>query len=56
MKQKIYTLGVTIFITPEMYQQLKQESDSKNISNSEFIRRTIDHYFQTVVLNKECQL
>ena len=41
MKTKQFTHGVTIFMTLEMYQAVRNLSDQKQISLSELIRRLI---------------
>jgi hypothetical protein len=38
MRVKKFTCGITFFVTPEMYQDLKQLSDEKQIAISEVLR------------------
>lgn len=47
MKTKKYVQGVTFFITPTMYEQIKQLTDKKQIGLSEFLRGLIDQYFDS---------
>jgi metal-responsive CopG/Arc/MetJ family transcriptional regulator len=44
MKLRKYTQGITIFTTPEMYQEVKSASDQMQISLSELFRKIIRQY------------
>jgi hypothetical protein len=46
MKKKIYTLGVTFFITPEMSAALKKISDHNEMSLSELLRNIIKEFLK----------
>ena len=45
MKRKRFTQDITIFVEPEMYQAVKQESDELEISLSEMVRIMVIMYF-----------
>ncbi len=47
MKQRSFIQGVTLYVTPEMYQTLRQLSDERKESMSETIRGMIDHCLET---------
>ena len=47
MKKRKFTQGLTMFTTPEMYQDMKKLSDERNISLSELFREMIDEYFES---------
>jgi hypothetical protein len=53
MKVKKFTCGITFFVTPEMYQGLKQLSDEKQIAVSELLRDWIADAFQQRRLKPE---
>ncbi len=44
MKLRKYTQGVTIFTTPEMYEEVKKVSDAEQVSLSEIFRQMITEY------------
>ena len=44
MRLKRYTHGLTFFITPEMFEDLKQISDEKQVSMSELMREVLAYY------------
>ena len=46
MKTRKFTQGLTMFTTPEMYQDMKKLSDERNISLSELFREMINEYFE----------
>lgn len=46
MKPRKYTQGVTIFTTPEMYQEVKKMSDETQVSLSELFRVMISEYLE----------
>jgi len=46
MKLRKYTQGVTIFTTPEMYQEVKKVSDAEQVSLSEIFRQMITEYLE----------
>jgi len=46
MKLRKYTQGVTIFTTPEMYQEVKKVSDETQVSLSELFREMISEYLE----------
>lgn len=46
MKLRKYTQGITIFMTPEMYREVKGASDKMEISLSEFFRRMVSNHFE----------
>ena len=46
MKKRIYTEGTTVFLSPEMYQAVRKESDIQGISVSELFRIMIREYFE----------
>lgn len=46
MKLRKYTQGVTIFTTPEMYEEVKKVSDAKQVSLSEIFRQMITEYLE----------
>jgi hypothetical protein len=45
MKLRRYTQGITIFTSAEMYQEVKRESDEREVSLSELFREMITEYF-----------
>jgi metal-responsive CopG/Arc/MetJ family transcriptional regulator len=45
MKLRRYTQGITIFTSAEMYAEVKQVSDERQISLSELFREMIAEYF-----------
>ena len=45
MKKRKFTTGITFFTTPQMYKKLKEISDEKDVSISEFLRDIIGEYF-----------
>lgn len=45
MRQKLFTQGITVFLKPQMYEQLKKESDERRLGMSELIRCIVDFYF-----------
>jgi hypothetical protein len=53
MQTKRYTYGITIFTTPEMYQQIKKESNDLNISLAELVREMVREYFEHKRNNEE---
>ena len=44
MKLRRYTQGITIFTSPQMYQDVKRISDEREISLSELFREMITEY------------
>ncbi len=44
MREKQFTHGITFFVTPEMYQAVKKDTDDLRISVSDFMRRLIEDY------------
>lgn len=46
MKKRVFTQIVSLFVAPEMYDQVKQESDDLNISLSELFREMARQYFE----------
>ncbi len=46
MKQRKFTHGVTLFLSSEMYEDVKNEANIIGISISELIREAIWEYFQ----------
>ena len=59
MKTKIHTMGITFYVGTELYLKIKEFADTKNISNSEFIRQAVESYFQileTEQIKQEAQL
>jgi predicted CopG family antitoxin len=46
MKKKKYLQGITFFVSAEMYQAMKQISDQREISLSEFIRELVDNHLK----------
>jgi len=56
MKQKLFTQGITVFFKPEMYEQLKKESDVQKIGMSEMIRHAVFCYFLQVEELKKKEL
>jgi hypothetical protein len=53
MKTKKFTQGITITLTPEMYEEVKRESDKLEISLSEFFRSIIGKYYECRRSNQE---
>lgn len=53
MKVKKFTCGITFFVTPEMYQDLKQLSDEREIAISELLRAWIADAFERGRLKSE---
>ena len=47
MKQRSYVQGVTLYLTPETYQALRQLSDQRKESMSETIRGMIEQCLKT---------
>ncbi len=52
MKIRQYTQGITIFTSPEMYQNVKRLSDERNISMAELFREMIEEYFKNLPAKK----
>ncbi len=46
MRVKKFTCGITFFVSPEMYQSLKQLSDEKRVAVSELLRDWIADAFE----------
>ena len=46
MKKRQFTQGITIFTTPEMYEDIKKVSDERSISLSELFREMIASYLK----------
>jgi hypothetical protein len=46
MKKKLFTQGVTFFLTPEMFKALREISDDSQISMSELLRNIIELYLK----------
>jgi predicted DNA-binding protein len=46
MKKRIYTEGTSVFLSPEMYQAVRKESDDLGISLSELFREMVREYFE----------
>ncbi len=44
MREKQFTHGITFFVTPEMYQTVKKDTDELRISVSDLMRRLIEDY------------
>ena len=44
MRGKTFTHGITFFVTAEMYQRIKKDTDELQISMSDLIRRLIEDY------------
>jgi hypothetical protein len=44
MRGKKFTHGITFFVTAEMYQGIKKDTDELQISMSDLIRRLIEDY------------
>ena len=56
MQTKKYTYGITIFTTPEMYQEVRKKSDELNISLAELVRKMVRQYFENFkAQNQEVQ-
>jgi predicted CopG family antitoxin len=53
MKQRSFIQGVTLYLTPEMYQTLRQLSDQGKESMSETIRGMIEQCLRTANRPKE---
>jgi predicted CopG family antitoxin len=47
MKKKKYLQGITFFVQPEMYGEMKKISDRREISLSEFIRELVEIHLKT---------
>jgi hypothetical protein len=52
MKQRNFVHGVALYVTPEMYQTLRQLSDDRKESVSETIRGMIEQCLKTYNQNK----
>jgi hypothetical protein len=44
MRRKKFTHGITFFVTAEMYQGIKKDTDELQISTSDLVRRLIEDY------------
>ncbi len=44
MREKKFTYGVTFFVTPEMYQSVKKDTEQLRITVSDLMRRLIEDY------------
>jgi len=44
MREKSFTHGITFFVTAEMYQTIKKDTDQLRISVSDLMRRLIEDY------------
>ena len=47
MKTKQFTHGITFFVEPSMYQQLKISSDLKKVALSELLRQAVAGHLET---------
>ena len=47
MKKKKYLQGITFFVQPDMYGAMKEISDKREISLSEFLRELIENHLKT---------
>ena len=56
MKQKLYTQGIRIFLTPEMFEMVKKESDNRGWSTSEMVRKCISYFFEVLEDAKQREL
>jgi hypothetical protein len=56
MRQKLFTQGVTVFFQPEMYQQLKKESDEQKVGMSEMIRHAVYCFLDRIEELKQKEL
>ena len=46
MKLRKYTQGITLFVEPQMYHEVKQVSDTEQVSLSEIFRQMIAEYLE----------
>ena len=47
MLKRKFTHGITIYVAPDMYQDISRISDDMEIGMSELIRNIIEHYIQS---------
>jgi len=46
MKKKKYLQGITFFVQPEMYGEMKKISDAREISLSELLRELVENHLK----------
>ncbi len=46
MKRKKYLQGITFFVEPGMYEEMRKISDQREISLSEFIRELVEKHLK----------
>ena len=45
MKPKLFTVGITFFATPQMYERVRQIAEERYVSQSEVLREAVSKYF-----------
>lgn len=55
MKTKLYTYGITFFVSQQMYERIKTVSNHLNIGMSDFMRQLIEGYFQKIEAGGETE-
>jgi metal-responsive CopG/Arc/MetJ family transcriptional regulator len=53
MRKRIFTTPITIIISQELHQQLKELTDQKNISLSEWVRDAINQKLENYLKKQE---
>ena len=48
MRKKKFTVGVTFFTTPEMYELIRNIADQREISQSLFLRTAVERYLSAL--------
>jgi hypothetical protein len=46
MRTKKYTHGITFFMTPQMYEDIRKLSDQREVSISEVFRNIVSEYLE----------
>jgi predicted CopG family antitoxin len=47
MKKKKFLQGITFFVTPNMYEEMRQISDQREISLSELLRELVENHLKS---------
>lgn len=56
MRQKLFTQGITVFLRAEMFEKVKRESDERQWSTSEMVRKCISYFFEELEDAKQREL
>ena len=53
MRTKKYTHGITLFMTPQMYEDIRKLSDVREVSLSEIFRTIVSDYLERHQLDEK---